>query len=387
MRINKLLAAAAALLGALTFCRTVSAGQAPRPESDLWQYLQPEAKLLLGVDWRKAKLSPTGRMLTREFATQGAQFKASGGAWALFDQIERVVISTQPRVGDAAEQTPPIVVAVEGTIDRSQIKKLMPDGTAIERFKGVDLLVPPPTTKTDLMMAILNDRVALIGDRDSLMQAIEAPQGVKDSALLERARQLSAQCEIWAVSTVPPSQTPGIPAPAMKQLEDIEALDFGVSLQRGLGLRANLVTKTAESAKAMATFAQLIASMASQDQKNPEVSSLFKNMTVVAEGSEVKINLDIPLAQLERGVVTMKASAQSTGQKTLESLLGIGQSGKLPPGLRPAARGYSQPAVAMSQPSEAAPARPAVPQKRTIKIVGLDDGDKEINYPSGTPRN
>ena len=60
------------------------------------------------------------------------------------------------------------MVAVEGRVDRASMKKLMPAGTAVERFQGVDLFVPPKGQDTDMLLALVSDRVALIGDRDSI---------------------------------------------------------------------------------------------------------------------------------------------------------------------------------------------------------------------------
>jgi hypothetical protein len=371
MRASTLISLAASALVALVFCPSVGAAQPPAPApANLWQYAHPDTRFLAGIDWQKAKSSATGRMLAKQLAGKGKEFTSSGPAMAIFDHVERVLISTTGREVENPKQQPPLVVAVEGGMERAAIKKLMPPGTAVERFKGVDLLVPPKGQDTDLLLAIVSDRVALIGDRDSLARILESPTGAGDAALLDRAMQLSVQCEMWMVSAVPPGQAAGNSLPAMKQLDDIESLDLGVSLAKGLGLRANLKTKTEDAAQGLATMAQMITSMAAQSpQQPPEVTAIMRSLDVKVDGTAVRIAIDVPLAQLEKGMLSVKSSAQAAGRKSLESFLGIN------PPQQSAAAMLPRPA-----PVAAAPVPPPPPRKRTIRISGMDDGPKEITY-------
>ncbi|MGJ5816218.1 hypothetical protein [Paludibaculum fermentans] len=353
---------------------------------NLWQYVHPSTNMLAGLDWQKAKSSATGRMFARQFAAQAGKLQGAGQAMALLDSVDRILISTNGQLASESGQ-PPVVVALEGHIDRAQMKKMMPPGTALERFKGADLLVPPASKEPEMLAALVNDRLVLIGDRDSLGRVLEAGSGTRNVELLERATALSAQCELWLVSAVSPSVAAGGSMPGMKQWDDVESMDFGIALQKGLGIRANLVTKSEESAKGLATMTQLIASMASQQSKDsPELASIARNMMVKTDGMKVQIQLDVPLAQLERGMVQMRASAATTGKRTLESFLGMQPSGQLPPGLRSAVKGLPE-SAAMTPVVMSAPPVPLVPQKRTIRISGMEDGPKEITYMTGGTKN
>lgn len=371
MRVSTVVGLAASALLALIFCPSVWATQPVPPAltapANLWQYVHPDTRFLAGVDWQRAKNSATGRMIARQLVGKGQQFASSGAALAILDHFDRLLISTTGREIESPGQQPPVVVAVEGRVDRASIRKLMPPGTAVERFKGVDLFVPPKGQDTDMLLALISDGVALIGDRDSLTRILDAPTGTRDAALLDRAMQLTVQCEMWMVSAVPPGQAAGYSLPAMKQLDDIESMDLGVSLGKGLGLRANLITKTEDSAKGLATLTQLITSMAAQSpQQSPELTAIMKNLDVKTDGKAVRIAMDVPFAQLEKGMLTVKSATQTAGKRTLESFLGM----DLP-----------------SHAADAMPARPVIvavrplpPQKRTIRILGLEEGPKEIVY-------
>ncbi len=369
MRASQVFSLAATALAALVFCPAVRSEPpvAPAPVS-LWPYAHPDTPFLAGLDWQRAKNSPTGRMLVRQLTGKGQPFPWSGPAMAILDQVDRVLVSSTGRQAEPPGQPPPMVVAVEGRVDRGLIRKLMPGGTAVERFKGVDLFVPPKGQDTDLMLALVSDRVALIGDRESLARILEAPTGAGEKALAARAGQLAAQCEMWLVSAVPPGQAAGNVLPGMKQWDDIESMDLGLSLAQGLGFRANLRAKTEDSAKGLAALAQLVVSMAAQSpQQSPEITAMMKNVSVKTEGQAVRIAIDVPLAQLEKGVLSVKTTTAEAGKRSLESYLGIGP-------FRAASVAAQAPAAA-----PVAVIKPP-PEKRTIRISGLEEGSKEIVY-------
>lgn len=392
MRLKTILVALACAAALLLFCPPAySAQPASQPEAppDLWKYMHPGAKFIAGVDWLKVKNSPTGRMFSKQLAAQGAKFKSSGPGLAMFDQFERLLVSgIQAAPGDAPGSAE-VIVAAEGKLDRAALKKTMPAGTALERFKGIDLYVPPKSPQGEMLLAVVSDRLALFGDRASIAQALEQTSGAADQALVQRAAGMAAKCEIWMVAASLGKGAAEGGSPAMKQLEDIESMDLGIQLQRGLGLRANLITKSADSAKGLAMLAQLVTSMSMQkQQQTPEVAAIIRGLRVNVEGTAVRVSLDVPLAQLERGVIQAKASAQQMGQKTLESFLGMQPSGQLPPGLRPAVKGVKEVTVqGQTVTLPLPPPQPDVPKTRTIRIVGGDDGEKEVTYTTGGKRN
>lgn len=374
MRLKTVLIAAACAAALLLYCPPVYSAQ-PEAAQELWKYVHPGAKFLAGVDWLKVKNSPTGRMFSKQLAEQGGKFKSSGPSLAMFDQIEQLLLSgTEAAAGFA--DTSELIVAALGRIDRAALKKNLPPGTAVERFKGVDLYVPPKSKEGEMLLAVVSDRLALAGDRAAIARVLEQP-GAADPALAQRAADMAARCEIWVVAAALSQSGAAAANPQMKQIEDIESMDLGIQLQRGLGLRMNLIARSEDAAKGLAMLAQLVTSMAAQNQQqSPEVATIFRSLDVKVEGAAVRLSMDVPLAQLERGVLQAKATAKEMGRKTLESMIGIQPSGQMPPGLRPAVQGQS---VMLPAP----PPQPEPPRKRTIRIVGADEGDREITYTTG----
>jgi hypothetical protein len=284
-------------------------------------------------------------------------------------------------------QKPPLVIAIQGRLDRGLIQKLAPKGTAVQKFKGTDLFVPFNSKADDPLLALIDAQFAVVGDRESLALVLDS-QGSSsaDPEVLGRAMQLATECEIFVVSRESLAGAAGsdggdsAAVPGFKQLEDIQSIDLGVSLSQGLGLKGILTTKDPASAQGMAMMAQLFSTMVHNDPKqaNSEMGKIARSLKVSSEGAAVNISIDVPLAQLEKGVSQFRASMKEAGQKSLESLIGVKPTPGAIPGLRPTA----SPQLAQAAPEPQAPPRPAVPVKRTIKIVGLDAGDKEINYSS-----
>ncbi len=384
MRLKTVLIAAAVTAALLVLCPPVYSGQAAPPPTDLWKMVHPGAKFIVGIDWQRAKSSPVGRMIAKQFAGQAGKFKSSGPGLEMIDQLDRVLISGTEASTGAADPMAGSVVAIEGRLDRALLKKSLPAGTAVERFRGVDLYVPPKSKVNEPLLAILNDRNALLADRTTMALVLDGQSGARDTALLQRAVDMSAKCEIWMVAASFGNTGAESPEPAFRQLQDIDSMDFGLNLQQGLGLRANLIAKTPESAQGFAMMAQLFSSMATQNQKQaPELTEMLRSIKVTTEGNAVRMSLDISAAQLEKGVASARASFEQNGRRTIESFLGVQPSGQIPPGLKPAVKGVPGGSPTQTAYSPAPPREPEPPKTRTIRIVGSDDGPKEITYTTG----
>lgn len=351
-------------------------------DETLWRYARPDAKMLLGLDWRKAKSSPAAEMLKKQFRQAAVSSSGSPLGMEFLEQVDQVLLSTS---GDMASlsgpggKQQPVVVALAGRIDRARLKKLMVDGVAVERWRGVDLLIPPKSAGSEAVMAIVSGSLALMGDRASVEQALSGEGGVRDAALLERARALASECEFWLAGTAPVS-TPGSADPAMKQLEDVESMDLGVSLRNGFGFRVNLGMKSPESAQAMALMTQMTAGMMVNSPQSGEMAGLLRGMRVNVEGNRLSMAIDMPLSAFERALRNMQTAAGEMGARSLESLLGVGA----PSGSRmirtkidegPAPEGTVR-----------IPAASPEPETRTIRIVGLEEGEREVKYQTPAPK-
>jgi hypothetical protein len=375
MPTRPLLAAALALLPA-----------AAAAEVSLWQFVQPDAKIVAGLDLQKMKASPTARMFERQMKSlPGARFN-SGGA-EIFALVDRLLLSS---AGSIQAASPQFLVAIEGRMDRATLKKSLAEGMAVERFKGVDLLVPPRNKNSDMVVAILNEKQGLMGDRRTVEAAVAAfqagPGPAPEGKWVARAKELSAKNEFWMIGAAPPQELMGGALPAgAAAANDIEAFEIGLSLQRGLGLQFVLTMTDAEAARRVLAqvngpkppvlppglITDVINGLRARGDKNSARGDI----------SNVRIDLDVPLAKLEKGVQEFKTQLAGMQNRSLESFLGMGSGPALLAAMKPA---MTASAPALPTPPPAAPPKP---QKRTIRIVGLDEGDKEVTYTTGARPN
>lgn len=357
-------------LAAVAACPPQALADQPNLGSDPWKLVHPDAKWILGVDWVRARNSPAAQILSRQFQGARGRLEASGLGLDAVTSIERLIASGISLDMKDRETAGGLVVAIEGRIDRARLKQSLPAGTAVERFRGADLFVPPGARPGDPLIALHGTRWMLLGDRDSLAQVLAGKGGPKNTALYSRAAKLAAEAEIWlAVAELAPARDQAsLPA----SLGSLRGMDLLVSLQRALHLEASLIAQSPEEARNMTGILQFASTMG-----NERAAGLLKHLVIGARDNRVSVTLNIPSAELEDAIQQARMAALGLGRRALESARAGIQRG-LPPDLQSSPRSESAAGI-RSQPA-------SPPTVRTIRIVGLEEGTKEIHYtaPSGS---
>lgn len=353
---------------------------------DEWSWVHPEAKLIIGVNWKAARASQAGEMIARKMKELDVKrTKESSKGIEFLETVDRILISTPETPGAAKSvkslTNPSVLIYMQGTINRDNLKQSFGPGTATERYKGLDLFLPPPGKAQGLVAALVSESVVVLGDRPSVERALAGPQTSRNSQLLARVKRMQAECDIWMVTDEIPA-TPGAASPVSAagvggttdNLNGMKAMDLGVSLRQDVRLRMNMVFPDAEKARGMATMTQLMASMASSDPKrgSPAMRELAKSLNVQAEGASVRLTLDVPLATLEEGVDRMGANLGKVGRSMAESMIGGGKPAV------PAAGDPNSISVSGSVSGGDARTTPKSPERNTIRIYGMEGGVKEI---------
>ncbi len=339
---------------------------------DPWRFVHPQAKWILGVDWARARDSAAAQILKRQFAGAGSQVKTSGFGFSAVVALDRMLASGISMETASGADPDGLVVAIEGKLDRALLKKELPPGTAVEKFLGADLYVPPRAKPTEPLIAVVGDRLMLIGDRATLKIILSGKGGARDADLSGRAMRMAASADIWLVAATPaaasPTQQPD-PLSGLKQAE------LGLSLQEGLRLSAVLVADSAQSAQNMAGLMQFAGAFGGDDA----LAGWLRQLRVDLKGEELALTLDIPAKELEAGISAGKDMMMQAGRQALDAWLGA-EPGAAPAGIRPVARGTGIEGNAGGVVT--LPAAAPEPKVRTIRIVGAEDGPKEIQYTS-----
>jgi len=346
------------------------AAQQSRMGDDPWRFVHPQARWILGVDWARARNSAAAQILKRQFARAESQVKTTGFGLSAVVSLDRIIASGISMDTAGGEAPQGLLVAIEGKLDRGLLKKELPPGTAVEKFLGADLYVPPKANPKEPLLAVVGDSLMLMGDRPALRLVLSGKSGARDAELFGRAARLAANADIWLVASTPP----GSPEKAQQDpLSNLRQVELGVSLQEGLRLTAVLSADSAESAQNLAGLMQFAGAFGG----NGAASDWLRRLRVDLKGQELAMTLDIPARELEEGIEAGKGMLMQAGRQALDSWLGA-EAGSALAGVRPAARGTG--VVGDAGAVVTLPA--AVPESkvRTIRITGAEDGPREIQY-------
>lgn len=355
----------------LVCCLILSAGAsawaAPGSVSmpSLWRYAHPEAKALVGIEWRRIVNSPLGLELRQKLA------EANPGQMQdidIIDSVGRLFISSPGNPPGAPEgNQPPAVIAVQGQFDLERIRQLAAEKmTGSSDYLGVEVLESEQAGQEPVGLALVSDRLLLLGDIASLQGAIDhhaaGDPGQASNPLFLRAAELSGTNDIWVVAEASPADFSKDGAAAMPMLKDVERIEVGVSFQSGLGLEVNLGARSPESAAELAAGAKLMLGMLlASHQPKDGGPNLAEKLQIGAEQSLVKLALQLSQDELQSGLRQWTSSVKAGVMASAASGGAESAAGQ--------AWGWEQ--------NRSETLRPP-PRDRKVKIYGLEEGTREI---------
>jgi hypothetical protein len=183
--------------------------------------------------------------------------------------------------------------------------------------------------------AVLDEQTVAVGDAVSVKGAIDRQRhGAKgNNQLLARAAAIAPTHDLWVVATAPPEgfQPTGVNAKELASY--VKGIDLGISFRDGLDFEMSFASKNADAAQEIARYVseQLQAAMTGKE--------LAGKVQVTSEGSRASVKFALNKDELEQAV--RKAQA---------------------------ARAATKPGVDDGKP-------------KSIRIVGLDEGVREIPLP------
>jgi hypothetical protein len=331
--------------------------QAPRLKS--WGILplaHSDAKLILGLDWRRLVESPLGPAVLK-------QVSLGGHPLLLFldsiENVERILFSSP---GKRSGGRPPMLVAGQGRFQMAKIRALAKaDGAVSRRYNDVELLAAPNASNQDLHFAFLEDQIILAGDGASVKSAIDRWQR-KDTSHQKnpvhiRALGMSSAHEVWAVADTPSESLASLNLGESELAEQVERLEIGLTVTQTLNAHLLIHTASEEAADTLgAGLPALLQLAAFAYQQQPSLAHLARKVKVMREKNLLKIGFNVDAALFEQSMNELRAAAA------------------------PAAT-VSQPAA----PALAAPSVAASSERKVVRIVGMDDGVKEIPFESKPP--
>lgn len=325
--------------------------------------VHPDTKLVLGIDWRKALKSPLGPTILKQVQMGGHPLL---GFLESIDNVDRLVVSIAG--GEAENGKPPLLVIAEGRFALGKVRQMAKaDGAVARRYNEVELLVPPNATNADLHFALLNEQTILFGDGASVKNAIDrsirGDASHESNALFSRAAALSQSLELFCVLRDPAESLPGLGIAGTTLAEDVESLELAVSLSQQLQATMSIKAGTEDAANQLATGLPALLQLAAlQFANQPSLAQVARRLRTVREQNYVKIGFSMDGKLLDQSLNDLRASAAAASQPRQAQA-------RLAPPTR-----------------ETVEATAIVPERRVIRIVGLDEGVREIPYPASQPQ-
>jgi hypothetical protein len=311
---------------------TLAWGQSSTPAH--WRYAPAEPALLVGADWRQVSQSKLTAMPA-----------AVSASLDFVEEMTSLLVAVEP--GSAQNR---FLAVATGRFNLTRLRMMAAaDGAKTGRYRGVEFF-----SAGGIEVAAVDARTVLVGDTKLVRAAVDrgAAATPRESALWRRAAELSASYAVWIVAPSTDAfraKQAGAPSP----FSGLRSLDGGIALNRGLELAFDLGASSEESAEAIESILRAAASPALHD------------LAVGREGANVRFTASLDAAQFETGLKTLLARGPVQRASLMDWVVSGAQSAPV--------------AVPVAfQPKVTAP--PA--QKRVIRIIGLEEGTREIPFPA-----
>ena len=331
-----------------------------------WTYASPDSTALVGIHWSAVAATPFAEAVIAELGPEGLGLPQLD----CLLRSDQILISSPTLLALASGTFPPEAVG-------QQAREL---GMVQGSYKGYALWLSPG--KDGMGVGQFSNQILLVGGRRAVEEALDrarsslpqpseesreataakATQPRRYSPLLARAARFNGTTDLWVVSQRLPDELASRFVPFMVEARGFEG---GVSMANGLQVDASVFAGSRMAAVALED--RLIDSLNG-------LPPLLRNAETRVEEDHVVLTVTVTQDQF---------NASLRGSKPVE----IAQQEALPPVLPtpPVLPSTPQaaPAVAMivQQVPPPPPQMPDVPKgPRVIRIVGLDDGPREIPY-------
>jgi hypothetical protein len=279
--------------------------------------VQPDAKMLVGIQVTQTQSSPLGQYLLSQVQLDSTANKVMTAAG--FDP-RRDVREILAASGDSFAG----VLLGRGTFQTAKISKAAVQAGAVSStYRGTEILTLKNSgdakNKLAGSIAFLDASTMAAGDTDAVKAVIDRHAGGSDRRALsvelaERARQISAVNDAWLASLTPPSAVSG--AAKNSQLGPFENL-LQAALQLSAGLKfaatqvtlsAEVLTRTAQDAQSMADVLKFFAGMLQQaGNSGPNASPNAAKMPSFADATKISttgpvlhLTISVPEQQMEQ---------------------------------------------------------------------------------------
>jgi len=340
---------------------TCAAFAAAQSHPSWWTFASPNATALVGIDWQTVRTSPFAEPIEAEL-------------WGDLGFPDLPYLHNARQI---VVSSPDMLALASGNFSAAAMRdQAAKKGFKPMTYRGIDMWFS--SEKGVLSVARMNDQLVMIGEPKTLEMAVDRSMNDSKnySPLLARAAKF-AQKDLWVVA----SQLPDDLANRFVPLEtEAQSFEGSLSIRNGLDLDAVLAARSEEEANASADKLR---------KSLPTLPAIVRGLQVTVEDDSILLALEATREQVIaalRGPETepVAAPVETIKVETPAGVEHVIVDKPEPPKAEIVEKVEKIAEIPVSKPVEK-PVEKAPEKPQVIRIVGLDDGTKEIVLPAEKP--
>lgn len=228
-----------------------------------WTYVPQDFQTLVSMEWRRVLNSRQREFFRREIPPAGSPLL---GGINFIDGIERAVLTV------SEDST---LIVLHGKFDLPRLQEMaVADGAVAKPYgKAVILTSKDEDDDEGAELALVNDTIVLLGDRNSLLEAMDRGLAVKQPA----AAPAEPPADLWIVEKQP-------------RIE-IERFDLEMFIRDGVHVDARLMMASPAWAERVASNARALELNAAKNDKEVRIAGTFTGAALARRAGRWRASL------------------------------------------------------------------------------------------------
>ncbi len=302
-------------------------------DASMVDLIMPDAKILIGVDFERARNSPFGQFALRQLPGAAgddaglAKLSELTGFDPRRDLHEMLIATTDAvvRPGKSADPTQNAVVVVRGAFNPARFTELIGQRAQVTSYNGVSVMEVPTSVERRGRAAAgaapkgasgepnwigFMGNLLVAGPKTAVQKAIDrgrATRRPEASAMLARVQSAGAKHDVWFLTTVSPTALAGNLGNANMQgalqgdlMQGIENVVGGIKFGANVVLSGEATARSDQDASALVDVLRFFSSMAQSNGSKSGPMGMLNELQMNATGRTVKFSLTAPAVEFEK---------------------------------------------------------------------------------------
>ncbi|MBM3796664.1 MAG: hypothetical protein FJW31_22000 [Acidobacteria bacterium] len=301
-------------------------------DASMVDLIMPDAKILIGVDFERARNSPFGQFALRQLPggdEAGLDKLADLTGFDPRRDLHELLIATSDAVvrsGKSADPTQNAVVVLRGAFNPAKLLEMIGNRAQVTAYNRVSVMEVPSSVsrrgpaaagaKAPAASAAEPNWVGFMGNllvagpKSAVQKAIDRGRAARKpdtAALLARVRSAGAKHDVWFLTTVSPTALGGNLGSANMQgalkgdlMQGIESVIGGIKFGASVVMSGEATARSDQDASALVDVLRFFTTMAQSNGSKSGPMGMLNDLQMNATGRIVKFSITAPAAEFEK---------------------------------------------------------------------------------------